>query len=136
MIMHQYAIGRAEDSRIRVQDNEKRISRKHATLKVMKNGTMFITDHSSNGTFVNGVKIASNVDFPVKRGDLVSFANEGNLDWELVPRTKNRLFVYLVIALLLVGGGVAAWYLWSGRSVTQPVQEQPAPVDNLEVEQG
>lgn len=137
MIRHQYTIGRAEDCHVRVQDNEQRISRKHATLKVMKNGKMFITDHSSNGTFVNGVRIVANVDFPVKRGDSISFANNAKLDWNLIPRSKNKLLIYAIIAVLLIAGGIAAFCLWDGRCATQPGQEQElVPADSLEVEQG
>ena len=46
---------------------------------------MFLFDKSTNGTFVNGTKIPKTQDFPVYRGNVVSFANKANLNWSMVP---------------------------------------------------
>ena len=94
-MIKQYSIGRSDDSQIKIQDNSQKVSRNHATLKVLDNGKIFITDHSSNGTFVNGVKISQSVDYPVKRGDSISFAHVAELNWDLIPRTANKLIYYL-----------------------------------------
>jgi hypothetical protein len=48
------------------------VSRLHASLK-LNNQRIFITDlGSSNGTRVNGQKIAANTDYPVNHGDVIS----------------------------------------------------------------
>ena len=61
--MKSYTIGREENSHIIISDPSKMVSRHHATLTV--NGTkMTIMDHSSNGTFINGIKITSVFDPP------------------------------------------------------------------------
>jgi hypothetical protein len=100
----------------------------------MNNGKIFITDYSSNGTFVNGVKIASNANFPVKRGDVISFANEIELDWTLIPKVTNKLLIYAIIALILIGAGIAAFCLWDSRDAgRQPGQEEYLPPDSLEI---
>ena len=76
MAMQNYTIGRNNDCHIRVPEHLDRISRDHATLKVMDNGKMFVVDNSMNGTYVNGIKITPHVDYPVKRNDNSSFAND------------------------------------------------------------
>lgn len=108
-MIKQYTIGRGDDCQIRIQDNSQRVSRKHATLKVADRGKMFITDHSSNGTFVNGVKITPNVDFPVKRGDNISFAHAVDFDWKQVPRSSEKILFYILGLLLIVGIGVSVF---------------------------
>ncbi len=48
------------------------VSRLHASLKVTNQRVFIIDLGSSNGTRVNGQKIAPNVDYPINHGDLVS----------------------------------------------------------------
>jgi pSer/pThr/pTyr-binding forkhead associated (FHA) protein len=117
MAIRQYTIGRDEDCRVSIRDEGNRISRRHATLKVMGHGKMFIIDHSSNGTFVNGMRIASDVDFPVRRKDIVSFANEVELNWKLIPGRRSRLILYALIAVVLAGAGVLAFCLWGDKVI-------------------
>lgn len=134
MVMQQYSIGRGDDCRIRIHDNSQRVSRNHATLKVMDNGKIFITDHSSNGTYVNGIKISQNVDFPVKRGDSVSFANTAELNWDLIPRKPNKVLLYLMIALVVIAIGVAGGYLWKEKKQRTPSTPTEALVpDSTEI---
>jgi hypothetical protein len=130
MSTKQYTIGRGDECRIRLQDQTQRVSRRHATLKVNSRGKMFIADHSSNGTFVNGVKIASNVDYPVKRGDTVSFANAAELNWALVPKRRSRLLI-LLIAVVLVAAGIFLFYLLKGDCVPEQEEELTLPADSL-----
>lgn len=78
-----------------------RISRYHALIKVNKQNRVFIYDQSMNGTFVNGNRISSYTDFPVKRTDSVSFANAEALDWKRVPKA----------GLQLGGGGIRGRYI-------------------------
>jgi uncharacterized membrane-anchored protein YitT (DUF2179 family) len=100
----------------------------------MKNGKIFITDHSTNGTFVNGIKITPDVDFPVKRGNRISFANEVELDWKLIARTKNKILLYAVIVGLLIAAGIVAFYLWGGSYTPQQPGQELVPADSLELD--
>src|ERR1035437_517175 len=76
-----YSIGVNLTNRIVVNDPSNMISRYHATLKISPKGKITLNDHSSNGTFVNGSRIPSNQDIPVKRRDKILFANSCPLDW-------------------------------------------------------
>jgi hypothetical protein len=65
---------------------------------------MSIIDQSSNGTYVNGIRISQNVPVPVTRKDTISFAHVAKLDWDLIPKS-NQWVKYLIgglIALLLI----------------------------------
>lgn len=79
------SIGRDENNRIVLEDPVQLVSNYQAELRIHDNGNMFLFDKSSNGTFVNGVRIPSRQDFPVYRGNMVLFANKIPLNWTLVP---------------------------------------------------
>lgn len=124
-MINQFTIGRGDDCQIRIQDPTQKVSRNHATLKIMKNRKFFITDHSTNGTWVNGVKISPNVDYPVKRGDVISFANVADLNWELIPKTTNKPMIYvLVVALLFIVLGGAYFIYDYQQKKEKEKQEQ------------
>lgn len=56
--------------------NKEQISRIHAGI-IIKNGDVFIEDkNSTNGTFVNSVKLNAGEEFKLNAGDTVRFANE------------------------------------------------------------
>jgi pSer/pThr/pTyr-binding forkhead associated (FHA) protein len=79
-----YTIGTAPDNRIVISDSTNHVSRHHAILTLKTNGSFYIYDQSTNGTYVNGVKISAKVECPVKPGDSISFANIHKFDWSLV----------------------------------------------------
>lgn len=107
--MKSYTIGREESSNIIISDPSKMVSRHHATLTV--NGTkMTIMDHSSNGTFINGIKISSNTPVPVTRKDVVSFANIYDLDWNQIPNPANKIVVICSSVLIAIAAIVAVTY--------------------------
>lgn len=64
-----YGVGKNQRNRYTLSGDS--VSRYHATFKEMKNGKWFIQDHSKNGTFINGNKITSNQDVPVKASDSI-----------------------------------------------------------------
>lgn len=102
-----YTIGRDEECDIVIPDTTDVISRLHATLRIESGDKIFLIDQSLNGTYVNGMKMSSNVEIPISRNDVVSFAHIYNLDWSLVPKRRNRLikiFVILLLAFLVIGG--------------------------------
>lgn len=114
MAMQNYTIGRNNDCHIRVPEHLDRISREHATLKVMDNGKMFVVDNSMNGTYVNGIKITPHVDYPVKRNDNISFANDYELDWSMIAKPKRKRLVYLlfsIAAVVVIGIGIVLFFL-------------------------
>jgi len=69
-------------------DSNQKISRNHAILKIDAHSNLFIRDISTNGTYVNGVKINPNVDFPLTKKDNVVFANAQTLDCSLIEFRK------------------------------------------------
>lgn len=64
-----YGIGKSQRNRYCLPGDS--VSRYHATFKEMKNGKWFIQDHSRNGTFINGQRIPTGQDVPVKAGDQI-----------------------------------------------------------------
>ncbi|MDQ1265026.1 MAG: serine protease Do [Bacteroidota bacterium] len=72
--------------------SDERIDEHHAVLEVHENGRIILIDRNSqNGTFVNGYEIPKNMMIPVYRGDVISFANAADIDWELIPESARRL---------------------------------------------
>ena len=69
-----YVIGRTSSSgKADILVDNPRVSRSHASIRVDADGNKFITDlNSSNGTFVNGKKLAANVETKLGTFDKVS----------------------------------------------------------------
>lgn len=80
-----YTIGTASDNRIVISDLENHVSRHHAILKLKTNGNYYIYDQSTNGTYVNGVKVKAGVDYPVSTSDTIRLSNTFQLDWNKIP---------------------------------------------------
>lgn len=98
-----YSIGRDEASDIVLWDDNNVISRTHAFIRIGKGGQYTITDQSMNGTYVNGMKIASGVEVPVKRSDSISFAHQAELDWSQIPNpARKKRFVLLIVLVAVV----------------------------------
>lgn len=97
-----YTIGRDASSKITFTDDL--ISRQHAILRVHNTGKMEIIDKSANGTFINNIRIASNVPVPVRRSDIVSFARARQLDWTMVdnPLTVYRNILFGAVGFVLI----------------------------------
>lgn len=68
-----YGVGKGQRNRYHLSGDS--VSRYHATFKEMKNGHWFITDHSTNGTYVNGQRIPSNTEFRIKANDSIMCGN-------------------------------------------------------------
>ena len=64
------------------------MSRYHATLIIEDNQDMYISDHSRNGTRVNGKKVMLGR-VKIKHGDRVVFCNKYELDWNQVYQINN-----------------------------------------------
>lgn len=105
--MKVYSIGREQGCDILINDRTDVISRRHATLNVETFGKMTIVDQSTNGTYVNGIRISPNVPVPVTRKDNISFAHVARLDWNLVPKGGTDYLKWAAIgvfSLLLIIG--------------------------------
>ena len=125
-----YTIGRDEGCDIVIPDSTDVISRLHATIRVESNDKIFITDQSRNGTYVNGMKMSSNVEIPVSRKDVVSFAHIYNLDWSLVPKQKRNApkVISIILAIIALLGLVAFLISSPKKEVAKPVQPTPTQV--------
>lgn len=104
-----YTIGRDESCDIVIPDRTDVVSRLHATIRIESGNKIFITDQSRNGTYVNGMKMSSNVEVPITRKDVISFAHVYNLDWSLIPKNRNSRYIILLLIILiiaLISGGI------------------------------
>ena len=122
--MKVYSIGREVGCDIRIDDRTDVISRRHAILNVMPFGKMTIVDQSHNGTYVNGIRIASNVPVPVTRKDNISFAHVARLDWNLIPNTQviiMRWAIIGIVAALLIIGGIVGYNMINKSEPTPAV---------------
>lgn len=117
-----YSIGTAFNNRIQLNDPTNNVSRFHATLKIDPKGKMFINDHSTNGTFVNGNRIQTNQDYPVKRKDNIRFANT-QLNWNSISAKSSFplvTFLSSVAALLIIAFGILGYKNGLYSSVPEP----------------
>lgn len=99
--MKTYSIGRDLNCDIVINDSTNVISRRHALLNVTPSGKMTIIDQSSNGTYVNGIRISQNVPVPVTCKDIVSLAHVAKLDWNQIPKS-NQWLKYAIGAVIAV----------------------------------
>lgn len=134
-----YTIGRDEGCDIVIPDTTDVISRLHATIRIESNDKIFLIDQSRNGTYINGMKMSSNVEIPVSRKDVVSFAHIYNLDWSMVPKNKFsplKMVLIALVSLILLGGAAYAviGYMNNTESVVpeeivQTTDPDPVPED-------
>lgn len=125
--MKVYSIGREMDCDIVINDNTDVISRRHAILSVDNFGKMTITDQSQNGTYVNGIRLSSNVAVPVSRRDNISFAQISRLDWSLIP---NPTKIYKYIAASILGILLLAFLIWGGLKLFNGGNSNKPSVEN------
>lgn len=122
-----YTIGRDEGCDIIIPDSTDVISRLHATIRVEQNGKLYLTDQSRNGTYVNGMKMSSNVEIPVSRKDVVSLAHIYDLDWSLIPKQRNMAKI-LIVAILSIAllAGVTAYFILGAKDDAPAAPEEPS----------
>ncbi len=112
--MKTYSIGRDLNCDIVINDSTDVISRRHALLNITSSGKMTIIDQSSNGTYVNGIRITQNVPVPVTRKDIVSLAHVAKLDWDQVPKSNQWIKYTLGAAAAVV---VILGLVWGAKSL-------------------
>jgi pSer/pThr/pTyr-binding forkhead associated (FHA) protein/V8-like Glu-specific endopeptidase len=111
---HIYSIGSNLSNRIQINDAANLVSRFHATLKIDPKGKAYINDHSANGTFVDGIRIPSNQDYPVKRKSKILFANTQPLDWKQIKGKTTGPWLKIAVSLaavLVLGWAGVSWFL-------------------------
>ena len=133
--MKTYRIGKGPDCDISIGENIYTDSM-HAVLFVGDDGTMRIVDVSTNGTFVNGIRIERGVEVQVTRKDNVSFAQVYDLPWGSIPIPRKRrlpFFSVCLVALVLIVS--LAYYgfrsMENGHSGTASYGPAPTTVKHL-----
>lgn len=76
-------IGRAPDNTIVVGQEYETVSNRHADLSIGADGRLIFTDHSSNGTEINGREFRNQAVY-VEVGDNIRLAGRYPLDWAAV----------------------------------------------------
>ncbi len=81
------------------------VSRYHATIKIGRDGNVYIVDHSKNGTTVNGVKITPNQPFKIKKKNAIVCGGVP-VDTSRIPWPSNPWITIAAIAasLIIVAG--------------------------------
>lgn len=104
-----YYIGRDESvCDIVIDDPSNITSGRHAVLKIDDNGRYTVLDCSTNGTYVNGIRIEPNVEVSVTRKDDISFAHVVELDWGIVENPAKKRRVVLLSSATVAVLAVAA----------------------------
>lgn len=114
-------IGKSSDNNIIMNHDD--VSRKHAVIYKEANGQVVIEDlNSTNGTYVNGCKITSQV---LRPGDKVSITRNYALAWESIfkptvpppPSIMRKLMrvAAIIVACFVLGGGAYYGYLHFGK---------------------
>ena len=117
-------IGRSSDIDLVLMEDM--VSRKHARIWV-ENGSIYLQDlGSTNGTFVNGEKIAKTV---VNRGDriLVGTSIMKVVETDKQPRKTRADTMSTAVAGPSVAPGMSKTTVHSGRSMTGTIDEVPLP---------
>ena len=95
--------------------NSQAVSRFHASVRVGKDGKLYIHDNGSrNGTMVNGVKIAANKDVRIKKGDNVVCGADDITEQivPLFPNNKNNIILGSIAAGLVAVAAILAFIFW------------------------
>lgn len=138
--MKVYSIGREQSCDIVIEDNTDIISRRHLLLNVYPSGKMTIIDQSQNGTYVNGMRIASRVPVPVTRKDNVSLAHVARLDWSRVPKPVPvmRYAIIGIVALAVIAAAVFGYMYITrgggGSPVINPSNNEEQLFDSIHSE--
>lgn len=114
--MKTITIGRGPENMVTLDDPK--ISRHHALLRCYPLGKMEIVDISQNGTFVNGMQIASNKPYPLTRKDIVIFAHAEKLDWKRVPAPYRRIKYITLLIIALLTAIISGLYFYSKRDTS------------------
>jgi len=97
-----YSIGSKLDNEIVLMGNT--VSRYHATIKKTADGKVYIQDHSTNGTTVNGMRIKKGEDVRIKKGDAVVCGGVPvDLDPYMPKTSLRKILVAVAVAAVICG---------------------------------
>lgn len=82
--MRTIKIGRGSNNHVVVDDPNEQVSRLHAEVRLYRDGRITLVDRSSNGTWVNGLRLDKDKEYPISQRDRVVLAHIFQLDWNLV----------------------------------------------------
>lgn len=115
-----YGIGSHFNNDIQVSGGT--VSRYHATIKVGRDGKVYIVDHSKNGTTVDGVKINPNTPYRIKKSSAVVCGgvpvNLRTTPIQWPTEVWKPLLIAAASVVLLAGIGVGIWWLINDRRMT------------------
>lgn len=83
-------LGRAPHNSIPVSASYDQVSNEHADLTLADDGTLHLTDHSTNGTTVNGLLIKGQT-ITVTSADNILLAGSYPIDWAVVKKHMPNL---------------------------------------------
>lgn len=129
--MRKVVIGRGRECNVVLADTTDVVSRRQAVIVFTFWGKMTLYDTSSNGTFVNGQRLAKQEAKVVTRKDAINFGRVWDLDWSAVkdPYRNTKVALACTIVALLVA--VSALLIFqTSRKVNGPEQET-IPTDTL-----
>ena len=122
--MKSYSIGRDESCNIVIDDSMKLVSRRHATINV-DGRKITIVDNSTNGTYINGIRISSGIPVPVTRRDVVSFAQVKELDWKTIPdESKKTAWIIAAVAVAVIAAGLGTYFILTKDKKQEEVLRQ------------
>lgn len=105
--------------------NNQTVSSYHASLRIGKDGKVYICDNgSTNGTKVNGVKIEKNKDVRIKKGDNIICSTE-DISAQLQQFFPQTIGKTIAIALLSAAAVIAAFFgIWWALKPVGPTPEE------------
>ena len=107
-----YSINIGKDSTNNITLTSSNVSRNHANISITNKGKIFITDFSTNGTFLKGQRITPYQNIPIKRCDKVVFGNIEKLNWKNIPGGLPCKTFAIIIPILLIISAFAVWNYW------------------------
>lgn len=133
--MKTYSIGRDINCDIVIDDSTDVISRRHALLNITPSGKMTIIDQSSNGTYVNGIRISQNVPVPITKKDTISFAHVAVLDWKRVPSqgvSPMKIIIFSIIGVIVTAAiAFGAFYMLKPGADPGPTPPDPDSIKTV-----
>lgn len=83
--MNAITVGRSPENTIIVSPNYTTVSGHHATI-TQANGQLYLQDHSTNGTYINGQFVHNNQQIAITPNDTITLGREYHLDMSAVVR--------------------------------------------------
>lgn len=130
--MRKVVIGRGRECDIVLADTTDVVSRRQAVIAFTFWGKMTLYDTSSNGTFVNGQRLAKQEAKVVSRKDSINFGRVWDLDWEAVKDPYKKLKIALVCAVVaLIVAVIALLFIPTPNHQDKMPMQLIQPMDTL-----